>query len=98
MAVCIGAIRCHMNFLGSSEWNLRSWVRHLYREHPFYHPAILGQSILMVQSLSVIFKTFRVIIRIYPKEFQKGGGHTKNIKKQIQTLCANTDPLYTIVH
>src|SRR6266849_4865059 len=62
-----------------------------------YNLATLRQSILMVGSLSINFKIFRMIIRLYFKEFRKGGGHIKILKNQIQTLCANSDLLYTIV-
>src|SRR6266849_3035100 len=51
----------------------------------------------MVGSLSINFKIFRMIIQLYSKEFRKGGGHIKILKNQIQTLCANSDLLYTIV-
>ncbi len=86
-----------MNFFRSSGCNLNSRVEHIYQDQWIYNLATLGQSILKVGSLSINFKIFRVIIQLYSEEFWKGGGHIKIKKNWIQTLCANSDLLYTIV-
>jgi hypothetical protein len=68
----------------------------MHQEHRFTTSAILLQPILMVESLSLIFKTFRVRIQLYPKEFRKRLVYMKNHRNGIRLLCANSDPVDTI--
>jgi hypothetical protein len=68
----------------------------MHQEHRFTTPAILLQPILMMESLSLIFKTFRVHIQLYPEKFRKCLMYTKNHRNGIQLLCANLDPVDTI--
>jgi hypothetical protein len=69
----------------------------MYQEHQFTTPAIVLQFILMVGSLSRIFKTFGVTIQLYPEKFGERLVDTENHKNRIQLLCANSDPMDTIV-
>jgi hypothetical protein len=69
----------------------------MYQEHQFTTPAIVLQFILMVGSLSRIFKTFGVTIQLYPEESGERLVDTENYKNRIQLLCANSDPMDTIV-
>jgi hypothetical protein len=69
----------------------------MYQEHQFATPAIVLQLILIVGSLSIIFKTFIISIQLYPEESGKCLVDAKNYKNRIQLLCANSDPMDTIV-
>jgi hypothetical protein len=69
----------------------------MYRERQFATPATVLQSILIVGSLSILFGTFREGIQLYPEESGKCLVDTKYYKNEIQLLCANSDPLDTIV-
>ena len=69
----------------------------MYREHQFATLATVLRLILIMGSLSIIFKTFRETTQLYPKESRKHLVDTKIYKNGIQLLCANSDPLDTIV-
>ncbi len=69
----------------------------MYREHQFVTPATVLRLILIMGSLSIIFKTFRETTQLYPKESGKRLMDTKNYKNGNQLLCENSDPLDTIV-
>jgi hypothetical protein len=69
----------------------------MYQKHQFATPAIVLQLILIMGSLSIIFKTFIISIQLYPKESRKRLVDAKNYKNRIQLLCANSDPMNTIV-
>ena len=53
--------------------------------------------IIEVGALYIIFKTCRVTSQLYPEESGKRLEDIKNYKNGIQLLCANSDPLDTIV-
>ena len=97
MSACIGAIWCPMIYFESSGCNLKAWVQHMYHGCQFTTPAILRHLLLVVGSLSVIYWTFSVTTWLYPEEFRKRLGDRKKYKNQIQLLCANSDPMGTIV-
>ena len=88
---CIhGYYSMSMNFSWSSGYKLKCWVRHMYHGHQFATPAILWQLIFMQGSLHIIYRTFRVTIKLDPEEFRKRLINVKNYKNhQIQLLCAN---------
>jgi len=48
-------------------------------------------------ALHIIFKTCKVTSQLYPKESRKHLEDIKIYKNGIQLLCANSDPLDTIV-
>lgn len=69
----------------------------MYRERQFITPAIVLRLIFMMGSLSIFFETFRATIQLYPVESGRCLEDRKYYKNRIQLLCANSDPMDTIV-
>ena len=69
----------------------------MYHGRQFTTPATLRQLFLVVGSLSLIYRTFRVTMQLYSEEFRKHLDGRKKYKNRIQLLCANSDPMGTIV-
>jgi hypothetical protein len=63
----------------------------------FTTPVTLRQSLLVLGSLSLFYRTFIVTILLYPKDSESVGRILKIYKNQIQLLWANSDPLEPIV-
>ena len=69
----------------------------MYHRRQFTTPATLRQLLLVVGSLSLFYRTFKVTMSLYPEDSERVGRILKNYKNRIQLLCANSDPLEPIV-
>ena len=73
MTASTGAIPFPMNFFESWGCDLRLWVRHIHHWCTFTTSVTLRQLLLVLGSLSLFSRTFKVITWLYPEDSEGVG-------------------------